>query len=302
MNDFLSVGLGRYRKFGMPHQFSVWNRREIIAAIEKFNGYKDCFISISEYQQVGNRELTIPLYFPCDLDTKSNEQDIVNEDAARIRNWCMEHQISFLLHESGQKGLHVLIPLDLSVVVASHHFKAFHEYLTSELDLKTIDPVCAETKRLIRIPNTIHMKSGHFCIPLEMHEAKDLNIKDYIKHDSKSFLYEFGSSLNCIGNNENECSEPFFSVHPCIGKLIRNDDVAHNVRIIWVKLCQLHGMTEEEIFKEASMMGWSDFDPAKTAYQIQYTMNQHFSICCKKEYCIDECPFRRHIKHANLKS
>jgi len=295
MNDFLSVGLGRYRKFGMPFQFPVRNQREIFAAIEKHNGVNDCFISISEYQQIGNREIAFPLYFPCDLDAKDNNQNVVNEDATKIIRWCIDHQTSFLLHESGHKGLHVLIPLDLSIVLTSQHFKAFMEYLISELDLKTIDPVCAEIKRLIRIPNTINMKSGRFCTPLGTYEANDLDINQFIKNDLKLFECDFGSSINQIGS-QRRCFEPFFSFHPCIDKLICNADVDHIVRVTWVKLCQLHGMSEEEIFNQASKMGWSDFDPAKTAYQIRYTMNQHFSICCKKEYCIDECPFRRYIK------
>lgn len=295
MNDFLSIGLGRYRKFGMPYQFPVRNQREIIAAIEKHNGIRDCFISISEYQQIDNREIVLPLYFPCDLDAKDDNQKIVNEDATKITRWCNEHHISFLLHESGYKGLHILIPLDLSIVLTSQHFKAFLEYLISELDLKTIDPVCAETKRLIRIPNTINMKSGQLCTSLGIYEANDLDINEFIKNTSKPFEYTFGSSMNQIGSKV-KCMEPFFSFHPGIDKLIRDADVDHIVRVTWVKLCQMHGMTEEEIFERASMMGWSDFDPAKTIYQIRYTMNQIFSISCKKEYCIDECPFRRHVR------
>lgn len=298
MNDFLSVYLGHYRKFGMPYQFPVRNQREIVAAIEKHNGVNDCFISISEYQQIDNREIVYPLYFPCDLDATDDNQKIVNEDATKIRSWCIEHQISFLLHESGHKGLHILMPLDLSIILTSQHFKAFLEYLISELDLKTIDPVCAEIKRLIRIPNTINMKSGRFCTSLEIYEANDLNINEFIRNDLKQFECNFGSSINQIGTST-KCMEPFFSFHPGIDKLICNDDVDHIVRVTWVKLCQLHGMTEEEIFKEASNMGWSDFDPAKTTYQICYTMNQDFSISCKKEYCIEECPFRRHIKNVN---
>jgi hypothetical protein len=296
MNDFLSIGLGRYRKFGMPYQFPVRNQREIVAAIEKHNGINDCFISISEYQQIDNREIVFPLYFPCDLDAQDKNQKIVNEDATKITRWCFEHQISFLLHESGYKGLHILIPLDLSIVLTSQHFKAFLEYLISELNLKTIDPVCAETKRLIRIPNTINMKSGQLCTSLGIHEANDLDINDFIKNNLKPFECAFGSSINQIGSKV-RCMEPFFSFHPGIDKLICDADVAHVVRVTWVKLCQMHGMTEKEIFNRASMMGWSDFDPAKTAYQIRYTMNQMFSISCKMEYCIDECPFRRHIKN-----
>lgn len=296
MNDFLSVGIGKYRKFGIPYQFPVYNMREINEAVKEYNGMKNCFISISEYQQSGNQESVFPLYFPCDLDADENHQDNVNNDAAKIINWCYKNSISFLLHESGCKGLHVLIPLNTNIRHTTIHFKKFLQFLTKELNLKTIDAVCAETKRLIRIPNTMNMKSKRFCQELETYEANEMNINDFVDIKSKSFEHKFDSSRNLNGNGTVICKEPFYSYHPCIDSLICNDDVDHIVRWTWVKLRQLHGLNEKEIFDEARKMGWSDFDAALTAYQIRYTMNKSLKIKCRKEYCIDECVFKNFRK------
>ena len=267
--------------------------REVKEAIKKYNGLNDCFISISEYQQVGNREMIFPLYFPCDLDADEKHQKIVNEDGAKIINWCYTNHISFLLHESGHKGLHVLIPLDIYTKHTSLHFKKFLRFLTKELDLKTIDPVCAETKRLIRIPDTIHMKTKRFCTELEIYDANDMNINDFVDVKSKQNNYKFELPGMPNGNGTVICKEPFCSYHPCIDAQICNDDVDHIVRWTWVKLRQLHGLDEKEIFDEAQKMGWSDFDTAQTAYQIRYTMEKPLSIRCRKEYCIDGCAFRK---------
>ena len=295
MIPFLSVGIGRFRRFGTPIQFKVSNRKEIFKAIERYNGIRDCFISISEYQQVKNREITIPLFFPCDLDGAPGEQDLVNEDAAKILSWCRDNRISYQLNESGRKGLHVLIPLNLSTIATSVHFKRFYQFLKTTLELKTIDPVCAETKRLIRIPNTWNVKAGRMCTPLEEFSKDDLVITDFVSVKAKAV--DFGLQYM---PGIRKCPNPFLSFHPCIDKLICKDDVDHKVRWTWVKLCQYHGMSSKEIFNAASRMGWSDFDPEITKYQIEYTLRSDYRVDCDIDYCMKECPMRRRKHNAKM--
>jgi hypothetical protein len=103
---------------------------------------------------------------------------------ADLKNRFNIPEKSISIHFSGNKGFHVFInrrvfdlepDTDLPAV-----FKKMAEELQNNLNLKTVDTKVYERRRLWRIPNSKHSKTGLYKIPLSFIELKTLNI-DKIK-------------------------------------------------------------------------------------------------------------------------
>jgi len=285
MRDFLSFTKYRYRYFGNPNQFKVRNKDELIEAIENNNGYRDCFLSIAEFDDAGN---TFPIWFFIDLD---GEDKLVNEDAAKVLNFLEEEQLNYTCDISGFKGIHILIELDPFISVSNRAFKRFGRYLQSKLKLKTIDTHCFDIRRLKRIPGTVNPKSGKLCLTFLKQEGKLLNIYDYLSSDKEDVD-------GCIINNLSKDVVRFpFNISsfnpPCIFKRVKQAEVDHKIRWMYVKILQERGLNFNEIYNACKSCGWSDFDSCITAYQIKYTMERNYLIRCKEDICLPSCPLRK---------
>lgn len=296
MLDFLTCRLDRYRSFGIPNQFPVKNRDEIINNIQRYNNQKDVFLSICEYDAFGN---IFPLWFFIDLDSIDRNQDLVNEDASKILNWIEKNDLTFMMDESGHKGLHFLLELNPDYRYYNNQFRAFYFFLLNNLDLKTIDSTCCETKRLCRVPETINMKSGKLCCTLIEQEGKSLNIFDYIDNDDDEFdKCDYEVKNYSYSRGESKLVFPFDVMFaPCIFDEVRNVEVEHYIRWRFVKLLQFQGYSVKEIFDECKSCGWGDFSPSLTESQIQFTLPRSYTLKCNKQICLnDSCPLRKHAK------
>lgn len=307
MIDFLSVGINRFRKFGFPFQFKIYSRDEITNAIQKYNGIADCFLSISEHQEIDGLIRTFPLFYLMDFDLTNSYSllDIETEVAVAL-NWLEDNNLNYQLDFSG-RGYHILIELSQRKRIHNIHFRNFYYYITNHLDLKTLDPMCSEIMRIKRIPETVNLKSNKLCTTLLKHEGDPLDIFDFIenvKYKNNEFEYEV-KDYSC-STGESKFIFPFntdFKM-PCIFEAINKADVNHVIRWFWVKILQRKGYSFKEILDEAKQMGWDDFDEAKTSYQIDYTMQHSYTIRCRKKknnddkygICVDDCPFRKNIK------
>lgn len=294
MIDFLSIGIGKTRNFGNPFQVSVKSKDELISKITQYNGNRDCFVSICEYDSFQN---VYPLWFLVDLDSKDGNQDLVNSDAAKILNWCEENDITYICDESGHKGIHILIELNQDHRWYNNHFREFYFYLLNKLDLQTIDSCCCEVRRLCRIPETIHTISGKLCCTLLKYEGDPLNLFDYIDNvEYKTNGCEYEVKDYCYSMGESHFVFPFdVGYAPCIFDEVKNADVEHYVRWRFVKLLQYQGYSFKEIFDECKKCGWSDFSPGITSYQIQYTMSHNYVLKCTREICTNKCVLRKNM-------
>ena len=289
MRNFLSFSKYRYRYFGNPNQFKVKSEDELIEAIENNNGYKDCFLSIAEFDDAGN---IFPIWFFIDLD---GDYDAVNDDAVKILNFLEEKDLNYTCDVSGYKGIHILIELDPFIFVNNRIFKKFGRFLQSELNLKTIDSHCFDIRRLKRIPGTVNPKSGKLCSTFLKREGKYLNIYDYLPLNDEEYID------SCLTNTTSKDIVRFpFNCSsfdpPCIFKQVKKPEVDHKIRWMYVKILQERGLNFSEIYNACKSCGWSDFDSQITAYQIKYTMERNYLIRCKRDICLSSCPLRKRIK------
>lgn len=151
---------------------------------------KDYYISIFEYNDKHKEQLkntgslagikdVLTSNLVWDFDNKENPE-LARQDVVELgRRLVEEHNIdpnSIHCYTSGQKGFHVVLPLDRRV--NPEEFKK----ATGELakGLNTFDPVVSDPQRLIRMEYTKHPKSGLYKVPLHIAEVDELTI-DQIK-------------------------------------------------------------------------------------------------------------------------
>jgi len=293
MIDFFHISANRYRFFGTPLQFRVFSEEDISNNIAIYNGKKDCFLSISEFESFGNAILSIPMFLPMDFDIDKghNKSDVLDDVNATI-SWLKSKHLSYMLHDSGSKGWHVLPVLFTTIPADNNQLRGFYNFIVNELDISTLDSVCFEVRRLMRIPQTINIKSGKMCTEIETYEGQKLDLFRYtniIKDTTCTYR----------SNTSNDIFKfPFPYISPCIDNKINQLDVSHDVRWVWVKLMQGRGYGADEIFDAASKMLWSDFNASYTRNQINYTMSKTVTISCdfikSLGLCDDKkCPLRK---------
>jgi hypothetical protein len=126
-----------------------------------------------------------PLYLDYDsLEAPSKAQ---KEAATTIRKLIEDYDIpeaSIAIAFSGQKGFSVTISPEIFGAEASEHlpqiWKSIVKELAAKLKLKHIDTAIYDRRRLWRLLNTRHNKSGLFKVPLTLLELENLSI-DQIK-------------------------------------------------------------------------------------------------------------------------
>jgi len=296
--DFLRVSKESYRRFGTPVQFKVYSEGEILSLIERFGRTHNCYLSIAEHDKSGN---TIPLFYPMDFD--GTDLNLVEEECRRVLNWLDAVNLAYIFNFSGFKGYHILLPLTNTILFDNQDFRFFYFYIKELFKLKYLDSHCAEVKRIIRIPNTINLKSNLLCRTIKIKHGNKLNIFDYQserenldRQETRKYALGEDFSGSPSLDSSNHYDYPFPYDAPCIFSRINKEEVEHNVRWIWVKILQGLGYSARDIFEFACQLKWSDFEPNKTIYQIEYTMQKPVWLSCKLiknlGLCIDRCKYR----------
>ena len=136
--------------------------------------------------------LYAPLYF--DLDCKdllnasseNNAFEVVREDALRviaILEAIMNVGQEYLkIYFSGGKGIHIVVdPICLGILPHPQLNQIFH-IIVKDIQRYTthgcVDTRIYDNKRLFRLPNSIHGKTGRYKIPLTAHELRTLSFED----------------------------------------------------------------------------------------------------------------------------
>lgn len=132
-------------------------------------------------QDIDNSLMYGDMYF--DFDDVNNFEN-VRKDAIVVANMI---EVIFLIKKewikiyfSGNKGIHFILPAEIMGVTPSAELNCIYKYIANLAKgftpNKTLDTQIYDNKRLFRIPNTRHGKSGLYKIPITFEELRTLSI------------------------------------------------------------------------------------------------------------------------------
>jgi hypothetical protein len=123
------------------------------------------------------------------LDLDSDDQNLVVEDAISAiryiyRSYGIEYE-QLEIYFSGQKGIHIIVPsISLGVIPSKNLNKVYRlmaEDIKSYTKHGTIDLKIYDNRRLFRLPNSKHPKTGLYKVPLTYQELTTLSASEIIE-------------------------------------------------------------------------------------------------------------------------
>lgn len=195
------------RSVGNPNQFWVFDKESMDMFIDKNNGSRNVYASISRFGQGGAsmtsmlsldldtpvKEVTFPhtdsdderIMMMREREGKANEVlSTVVEDAEKLARYCRDEAIPMVGVFTGF-GIHIHM-LYKEAVEASEELSTMAHHLVDELNLSTVDrkPI-GDTSRLLRIPNCHRMENGRKCslytIPVSIEELIAWEPEDFLE-------------------------------------------------------------------------------------------------------------------------
>lgn len=190
--NIIEVGFG----YEQNNQYLFSRNRYIpYGTINQFVAERNCysaFCSAFRYNttDIDNSLMYGDMYFDFD---DVNDFEHVRKDAIVVLNMI---EVVFLVKKewlkiyfSGNKGIHIVLPAEILGVTPSAELNQIYKYVANLAKgftpNKTVDTKIYDNKRLFRIPNTKHEKSGLYKIPITLNELQTLSI-DQIRDMAKS--------------------------------------------------------------------------------------------------------------------
>ena len=126
--------------------------------------------------------------FYLDLDDEDDFEKVRQDAKSAISYFKIIYKIQpehIKLYYSGKKGVHIIIPADMLGVSPSNELNGIYKIIAQSVKTytpnKTVDMKIYDKRRLFRIPNTIHGKTGLFKIRLSLEELSLLSIEQIKK-------------------------------------------------------------------------------------------------------------------------
>ena len=181
--NIAEVGFGY--EYNNQHMFTR-NRYIPYGTINQFineRGFYSTFCSAFRYNttDIDNSLMYGDMYFDFD---DINDFEHVRKDAIVVLNML---EVVFLIKKewlkiyfSGNKGIHIIVPAEILGITPSAELNQIYKYVANLAKgftpNKTVDTQIYDSKRLFRIPNTKHEKSGLYKIPITLNELQTLSI------------------------------------------------------------------------------------------------------------------------------
>jgi hypothetical protein len=201
------------REFGTPKRFIVYNKNDYLNAIGSYNTKRSLYISIYSFRsnlelKTSKEKYSEPIidcvYIDLDAGTKDNPKPfLAYKDLVKLLKFLLKIGIVPRVYFSGSKGFAVYLdfePLDLRF--PKDTILEFVKRLEITVGIKSIDySVVGDVARISRIPNTLHIKSNRFCIPLTLKEVLPKKSKYSEKFEE---ILDKSEKMNLITLKRNE--------------------------------------------------------------------------------------------------
>ncbi len=158
------------REFSKPQRWTVYDMKELLSCIDRYNGKARCFCSVYAYHK-DCKEPVIDKVF-VDIDGSI-------EHARKLHVWLVNKNIKHTMLFSG-KGFHFYIFCNKTT--DKNGLRGFQLFLEKELLINIDHQTIGDVARIATIPFTLNTRRMRYCIPLSSHELLTF------KHDEISEL------------------------------------------------------------------------------------------------------------------
>ena len=188
-------------------RISIANEEEFLQVLNHYNSKKTIYYSIYSCQEKTNnncncnQEITDWHFCNTEIDKIVFDIDNLNslDIVKKFHSYLLKNNLKHLILFSGQKGFHIYIFTKNYNYLKNpkNSLLNSHNYFIKELNLKVngngnsdVDShILGDVARLMRIPNTLHLESNLYCIPIT---TEDLILgKNYILNKAKSQNFNF---------------------------------------------------------------------------------------------------------------
>ena len=181
--NIIEVGFGYEQNnqhlFSRNHYISYGAINEFVTKRNFYSTFRSAFRY--DTQDIDNSLMYGDMYFDFD---DIDDFEHVRKDAIVVLNMI---EVIFLIKKelvkiyfSGNKGIHIIVPAEILGVTPSAELNQIYKYIANLAKgftpNKTVDTKIYDNKRLFRIPNTKHEKSGLYKIPITLNELQTLSI------------------------------------------------------------------------------------------------------------------------------
>lgn len=171
------------------------NPNECNSIRNKFNN-TDVYATVMQYEDIKNQNDT-NMYgsFYLDLDmaiNNSEDYDLLVKDLKLIvTHLQINYDInpySIKYYFTGKKGFHLLINAKIFNITPCKKLNLYYKELAKEINdvtiNKIVDTKIYDTKRLIRLPNSINSKSGRYKVPISYNNILEFSYEDILLYAS----------------------------------------------------------------------------------------------------------------------
>lgn len=145
------------------------------------------FATIYKYDSMDQKEAQIIGDFYLDLDGEelSNTiSDAISSIQYMYRNYGIPTNIPRIFF-SGQKGIHIVVPAEVFGITPSRDINRVFRLMAEDIRMisrhQTVDIKIYDNRRLFRLPNSKHPKTGLYKIPVSFEELRALGVEKILE-------------------------------------------------------------------------------------------------------------------------
>jgi len=279
-----------------------------------------CYSTFASYDRKDQETAIITAPYIIDID-KEEDVESAKMETKQIVALLNRIGVTPLIYFSGLKGFHIEVPFECWGIQPSFHiidvFKELTKNMVKSQGLKNVDLKVYERKRVFRINNTKHFKSGLYKIQLKEEEL-DLTVNEIIELaknkrclKSSPDYYKFNKTLKGSylqaekmyfsqkekKNEHKICSIDSIKLRPCVKAILENgvdegnrNDICYNLSLFF-KSQNLPELDAMRVLHGFSGLGDKEIESTvKSAYRSSFKWgcneNELIQQFCDKDRCV----------------
>ena len=296
--------------FIKPRRDVVYKQSTIDYFVDVFNGKTHIYESVYYFEDEPNPDKAIIDKIYLDFDA---QDDGFFESTKKVAKYLHDRDIKFYIRFSG-RGFHIFIMLDQQKCLKNPKvaIKQYVRYLHEETNSSSDPAIIGDITRLVRIPNTINIKSHKYCIAITYDMLMNYDydkIYQLASHKGPCYDYYNGHKLLDISKWDGEKyikNNASYTVNtkailsndipPCIQKMMEDKNLGWKNRTFVITCLRDLGYTRDEIesilhsFLTEEKFYHSVFEEKQLERLVDVEDTLFASCKTLKEYdlCIDE--------------